>query len=63
MDEKNDIKMIKTKYVGKCVENKIYLSLKRKTKNINQFYYKRVQELIKIKKKKIKNKKIKKMKK
>ena len=31
-------------------ENKIFISLKRKTKNINQFYYKRVQELINDKK-------------
>lgn len=41
-----DIKMIKTKYTGNIPENKIYISLKRKSKNICQFYYKRVQELI-----------------
>ena len=47
MDEQRDnIKMIKTKYYGNYSENKIYISLKRKSKNINQFYYKRVQELI-----------------
>ena len=50
MDEGNNIKMIKTKYVGKYAENKIFVSLKRKSKNINQFYYKRVQELINDKK-------------
>ena len=46
MDEENNIKMIKTKYNGNSAENKIFISLKRKSKNINQFYYKRVQELI-----------------
>ena len=50
MDGENNIKMIKTKYVGKYAENKIFVSLKRKSKNINQFYYKRVQELINDKK-------------
>ena len=50
MDEESNIKMIKAKYIGKCVENNIYISLKRKSKNINQFYYKRVQELINDKK-------------
>ena len=50
MDERNNIKMIKTKYIGKYAENKIFVSLKRKSKNINQFYYKRVQELINDKK-------------
>ena len=50
MDEKKNIKMIKTKYSGNYAENKIFISLKRKSKNINQFYYKRVQELINEKK-------------
>ena len=50
MDERNNIKMIKTKYIGKYAENKIFVFLKRKSKNINQFYYKRVQELINDKK-------------
>ena len=50
MEEKeNNIKMIKTKYYDNT-ENKIYISLKRKSKNINQFYYKRVKELITEKK-------------
>ena len=50
MEEKeNNIKMIKTKYYDN-IENKIYISLKRKSKNINQFYYKRVKELINEKK-------------
>ena len=50
MEEKeNSIKMIKTKYYDNT-ENKIYISLKRKSKNINQFYYKRVKELITEKK-------------
>ena len=50
MEEKeNSIKMIKTKYYDNT-ENKIYISLKRKSKNINQFYYKRVKELINEKK-------------
>ena len=50
MEEKeNNIKMIKTKYYDNT-ENKIYISLKRKSKNINQFYYKRVKELINEKK-------------
>ena len=47
--EENNIKMIKTKYYDNT-ENKIYISLKRKSKNINQFYYKRVKELITEKK-------------
>ena len=46
MKEENDIKMIKAKYTGNNKENKIFISLKRKSKNINQFYYKRIQELI-----------------
>ena len=46
MKEENDIKMIKTKYTGNNKENKIFISLKRKSQNINQFYYKRIQELI-----------------
>ena len=46
MDEESNIKMIKAKYNGNSEENKIFISLKRKSKNINQFYYKRVQELI-----------------
>ena len=46
MKEENDIKMIKSKYTGNNKENKIFISLKRKPKNINQFYYKRIQELI-----------------
>ena len=46
MNGESNIKMIKSKYIGKCTENKIFISLKRKAKNINQFYYKRVQELI-----------------
>ena len=45
MNEISNIKMIKTKYYENS-ENKIYISLKRKQKNINQFYYKRVKELI-----------------
>ena len=45
MNEINSIKMIKTKYYENS-ENKIFVSLKRKSKNINQFYYKRVKELI-----------------
>ena len=48
-EEENNIKMIKTKYYDNT-ENKIYISLKRKSKNINQFYYKRVKELITEKK-------------
>ena len=48
-EEENNIKMIKTKYYD-ITENKIYISLKRKSKNINQFYYKRVKELITEKK-------------
>jgi hypothetical protein len=48
-EEENNIKMIKTKYYDNT-ENKIYISLKRKSKNINQFYYKRVKELINEKK-------------
>ena len=48
-EEENNIKMIKTKYYDNT-ENKIYISLKRKSKNINQFYYKRVKELISEKK-------------
>ena len=46
MKEENDIKMIKAKYTGNNKENRIFISLKRKSKNINQFYYKRIQELI-----------------
>lgn len=46
MNDENNIKMIKTKYSGDYQENKIFISLKRKSKNIYQFYYKRVQELI-----------------
>ena len=46
MKEENDIKMIKAKYTGNNKENKIFISLKRKSKNINQFYYNRIQELI-----------------
>ena len=46
MNGESNIKMIKSKYKGKYTENKIFISLKRKAKNINQFYYKRVQELI-----------------
>ena len=49
MEETNKIKMIKSKYYDNT-ENKIYVSLKRKSKNINQFYYKRVKELINDKK-------------
>ena len=49
MEESNNIKMIKTKYYDNT-ENKIFVSLKRKSKNINQFYYKRVKELINDKK-------------
>ena len=49
MSEINSIKMIKTKYYDNT-ENKIFVSLKRKSKNINQFYYKRVKELINDKK-------------
>ena len=45
-DQKENIKMIKTKYYGNYAENNIFISLKRKSKNISQFYYKRVQELI-----------------
>ena len=41
--------MIKTKYYENS-ENKIFISLKRKSKNINQFYYNRVKELINDKK-------------
>ena len=51
MNKEGNIKMIKMKYnSGNCPENKIFISLKRKSKNINQFYYKRVQELINDKK-------------
>ena len=46
MKEENDIKMIKAKYTGNNKENRIFISLKRKSKNINQFYYNRIQELI-----------------
>ena len=46
MKEENDIKMIKAKYTGNNKENKIFISLKRKSKNINQFYYNRIKELI-----------------
>lgn len=42
----NSIKMLKTKVVGNISENKIYISLKRKSKNIMQFYYNRVRDLI-----------------
>ena len=49
MEESNNIKMIKSKYYDNT-ENKIFVSLKRKSKNINQFYYKRVKELINDKK-------------
>ena len=49
MSEINSIKMIKAKYYDNT-ENKIFVSLKRKSKNINQFYYKRVKELINDKK-------------
>ena len=49
MNELSNIKMIKAKYYENS-ENKIYVSLKRKSKNINQFYYKRVKELINDKK-------------
>ena len=51
MNKEGNIKMIKMKY-SSCnyPENKIFISLKRKSKNINQFYYKRVQELINDKK-------------
>ena len=49
MNEINSIKMIKNKYYENS-ENKIYISLKRKSKNINQFYYNRVKELINDKK-------------
>ena len=51
MNEEKNIKMIKYKYnSGNYPENKIFISLKRKSKIINQFYYKRVQELINDKK-------------
>jgi hypothetical protein len=46
MKEENDIKMIKAKYTGNNKENRIFISLKRKSKNINQFYYNRIKELI-----------------
>jgi hypothetical protein len=49
MEDSNNIKMIKSKYYDNT-ENKIFVSLKRKSKNINQFYYKRVKELINDKK-------------
>ena len=49
MEESSNIKMIKSKYYDNT-ENKIFVSLKRKSKNINQFYYKRVKELISDKK-------------
>ena len=49
MEEIKSIKMIKTKYYENS-ENKIFISLKRKSKNINQFYYNRVKELINDKK-------------
>ena len=49
MEDSNNIKMIKSKYYDNS-ENKIFVSLKRKSKNINQFYYKRVKELINDKK-------------
>ena len=49
MEDSNNIKMIKSKYYDN-IENKIFVSLKRKSKNINQFYYKRVKELINDKK-------------
>ena len=49
MEGINNIKMIKNKYYENS-ENKIYISLKRKSKNINQFYYNRVKELINDKK-------------
>ena len=49
MEESSNIKMIKSKYYDNT-ENKIFVSLKRKSKNINQFYYKRVKELINDKK-------------
>ena len=49
MKEENDIKMIKAKYTGNNKENRIFISLKRKSKNINQFYYNRIKELIKDK--------------
>ena len=46
-DNEENIKMIKMKYnSGDCPKNKIFISLKRKSKNLNQFYYKRVHELI-----------------
>ena len=46
MKEENDIKMIKAKYTGNNKENRIFISLKRKSKNINHFYYNRIKELI-----------------
>ena len=46
MKEEKDIKMIKVKYIGNNKENKIFISLKRKSKNINHFYYNRIKELI-----------------
>ena len=42
--EKN--KNNKIKYSNEKKEKKIFILYKRKLKNINQFYYKRVQELI-----------------
>ena len=38
MNEISEIKMVKSKYYSN-EENKIYISLKRKSKSINQFYY------------------------
>ena len=49
MNEISEIKMVKSKYYSN-EENKIYISLKRKSKTINQFYYKRAKELINDKK-------------
>ena len=49
MNEISEIKMVKSKYYSN-EENKIYISLKRKSKSINQFYYKRAKELINDKK-------------
>ena len=49
MNEISEIKMVKSKYYSN-EENKIYISLKRKSKSLNQFYYKRAKELINDKK-------------
>jgi len=38
MKEEKDIKMIKAKYIGNNKENKIFISLKRKSKNITKSF-------------------------